>query len=91
MSAEASLPGTALLSRLWRDPAAWLTTADILAILIAVALPWSTSLVAIFAAAFLVAQAPFFDAKAFLQLLRRPVCTLPLALFALASRSLLAA
>jgi O-antigen ligase len=78
------LPGTALLSRLWRDPAAWLTTADILAILIAVALPWSTSLVAIFAAAFLVAQAPFFDAKAFLQLLRRPVCTLPLALFALA-------
>jgi O-antigen ligase len=84
LSAVASLPGIALLSRVWRDPAAWLTTADVLAILIAVSLPWSTSLVAIFAAAFLVAQAPFFDAKAFLQLLRRPICTLPLALFALA-------
>jgi len=37
-----------------RDPAAWLTTADVFAILLAVSLPWSTTLVAIFAAAFLV-------------------------------------
>ena len=35
----------ALLWRLWRDPAAWATTADIFVILIAVSLPWSTSLV----------------------------------------------
>ena len=35
----------------WRDPAAWMTTADIFAVLVAAALPWSTSLVGIFAVA----------------------------------------
>jgi len=84
VSAVASYSVTASLSRRWRDPAAWMATADILAILIAVSLPWSTSLVAIFATAFLVALAPFFDAKTFLQWLRRPICTLPIALFLLA-------
>jgi len=67
-----------------RDPAAWATTADIFAILIAVSLPWSTSLVAIFAAALLVSMVPFLDVRAFLQSLRRPICALPIALFALA-------
>jgi O-antigen ligase len=84
VSAVADESGTALLARLWRDPAAWITTADILAVLTAVSLPWSTSLVAIFATAFLVSIVPFFDAKAFLQRVRRPICTLPLALFCLA-------
>jgi O-antigen ligase len=70
--------------RLWRDPAAWAATADICVILIALSLPWSTSLVAIFAAALLVAMAPFLDVKAFLQSLKRPICVLPIVLFALA-------
>ena len=74
----------ALLWRLWRDPAAWSTTADIFAVLIALSLPWSTSLVAIFAAALLVSMAPFLDVRAFLQSLKRPICVLPIALFALA-------
>jgi O-antigen ligase len=74
----------ALLWRLWRDPAAWATTVDIFAILVAVSLPWSTSLVAIFAAALLVSMAPFLDVKAFLQSLKRPICVLPMAFFALA-------
>src|ERR1700738_2401459 len=64
--------------------AAWATTADIFVILIAVSLPWSTSLVAIFAAALLVSMVPFLDVRAFLQSLRRPICALPIALFALA-------
>jgi O-antigen ligase len=81
--ARESVP--ALLWRLWRDPAAWATTVDIFAILIAVSLPWSTSLVAIFAAALLVSMAPFLDVKAFLQSLKRPICMLPIALFALAA------
>ena len=72
------------LSRRWRDPAAWVTTADVFVILIAVSLPWSTSLVGIFAAAFLVTMAPFLDVKAFLQSLKRPICALPIALFVLA-------
>jgi O-antigen ligase len=74
----------ALVLRLRRDPAAWATMADIFVILIALSLPWSTSLVAIFAAAFLVTMVPILDFKAFLQSLKRPICALPIALFALA-------
>jgi O-antigen ligase len=74
----------ALLWRLWRDPAAWITTSDIFLILVALSLPWSTTLVAIFAVAALVAMAPSFDAKAFLQSLKRPVSIAPVALFFLA-------
>jgi O-antigen ligase len=73
-----------LLKR-WRDPAAWVETADVFVILIAVSLPWSTSLVAIFAAALLVSMVPYFDVQAFLQSLKRPVCALPIALFTLAA------
>jgi O-antigen ligase len=80
--ARESVP--ALLRRLWRDPAAWATTADIFVVLIALSLPWSTSLVAIFAAALLVSMAPFLDVKVFLQTLKRPICALPTALFVLA-------
>ena len=85
MSAVAREPLGALLARRWRDPAAWVTTTDIFVILVAVSLPWSTSLVAIFAVATLVTMLPFFDATAFLQALKRPVCTVPVALFALAA------
>jgi O-antigen ligase len=84
VSAVAKESVVALLWRLWRDPAAWATTVDIFVILIAVSLPWSTSLVAIFAAALLVAMCPFLDVGAFLQSLKRPICALPIALFALA-------
>ena len=84
MSAVARESVPALLWRLWRDPAAWSTTADIFAILIAASLPWSTTLVAIFAAALLVSMVPFLDVRAFLQSLKRPICALPLAFFVLA-------
>ncbi len=80
MVARESAP--ALLRR--RDPAAWAVAADIFVVLIAVSLPWSTSLVAIFAAALLVVKAPFLDLGAFLQSLKRPICALPIALFVLA-------
>lgn len=73
----------ALLGRRWRDPVAWSTTVDIFAIMIAVSLPWSTTLVAIFAAALLVSVAPFLDLRAFLQSLKRPICAVPIALFVL--------
>ena len=69
---------------IWRDPAAWARTADVFAVLIALALPWSTSLVAIFVLAWLVTVAPTLDLKLLMQSLKRPVCALPIALFALA-------
>jgi O-antigen ligase len=84
VTAVAREPVAASLWRSWRDPAAWAATADVFVVLIALSLPWSTSLVAIFAVAFLVARAPFLDVHAFLQSLRRPICVLPMALFALA-------
>jgi O-antigen ligase len=79
----------AVLWRRWHDPAAWATAVDIFAILTAVSLPWSTTLVAIFAAALLVSMAPFLDFRAFLQSLKRPICAMPLALFALAAVGML--
>jgi hypothetical protein len=74
----------ALLVRRWRNPAAWATAADIFVILVAISLPWSTTLVGIFVVASIIAMAPFLDLKAFLQSLQRPICALPIALFALA-------
>ena len=85
MSAVAKESVPALLWRLWRDPAAWSATVDVFAILILLSLPWSTTLVAIFAAALLVSMAPFLDFGAFLQSLKRPICVLPIALFVLAA------
>jgi O-antigen ligase len=52
------------LSRRLRDPTAWADTVDIFAILVALSLPWSTSLVAIFATALLVTMVPFLDLNA---------------------------
>jgi O-antigen ligase len=71
-------------ARLWRDPSAWIMTVDVLAILVALALPWSTSLVGIFSVIMLLAMVPFFDLDAFLRTLRRPISLLPIALFLLA-------
>ena len=72
MSAVAREPIGALLWKRWRDPAAWITTSDIFIILIVLSLPWSTSLVAIFAVAALVTMLPFLDVKAFLQVAETP-------------------
>ena len=67
----------------WRDPLAWEKAADVVAALIALFLPWSTSLAGIFIAIWLVAVAPTIAPRAFLTSLKRPICVLPVALFAL--------
>src|SRR3954471_18904649 len=67
-----------------RNLAVWAVIADLLAVMLAVALPWSTSLVAIFAVAWLIVAIPMFDLPAFGRSLRQPVCVLPIGLFALA-------
>jgi hypothetical protein len=74
-----------IVLRLWRDPAAWLTAADIFAVLTALALPWSTSLVAIFVLCWLGAAAWTLDYRVYFQSLKRPICFLPIALFVLAA------
>jgi len=68
-----------------RDRSLWIAAVDVVAILVALSLPWSTSLVAIFATALLAAMVPFLDVRAFLQSLKRPICAVPIALFVLAA------
>jgi O-antigen ligase len=69
----------------WRNPAQLSgKTADIFATLSVLALPWSTSLFAVFVVAWLVTLAPTSAVKPFMQSLKRPVCALPIALFVLA-------
>ena len=68
----------------WRDPARWHTTTDVVAVLIALSLPWSTSLVGIFGVVLLIAIAPTVELRAFWTLLKRPICVAPIALFCLA-------
>ena len=84
MTAIAGGSTTAHLVRLSRDPAAWSTAVDVFAILLAISLPFSTSLVAIFALAMLVAMGPCLDVSAFLRTLKRPIAAVPVALCALA-------
>jgi len=82
--AEARGSVGALLWRRLRDRSAWTAATDFFLVLVALALPWSTSLVAIFVVAALVTMAPFFDRQAFLQSLKRLPSLLPVALFFLA-------
>jgi O-antigen ligase len=82
-AAAATSPASRVPSA-WRDPAVRERNVDIVAALIAFSLPWSTSLVGIFAIVWLVTLAPTLDFKLFLQSLKRPVCALPIALFLLA-------
>jgi len=73
-----------LVRRYWRDRALWTTIADVFAILAALALPWSTTLVAIFVPCWLGAVAWVMDWRAYGRLLKQPICYLPLALVGLA-------
>jgi O-antigen ligase len=85
MSALVSHSTVERLSLRWRDPAAWRTTTDIVVILLAAALPWSTSLVSILGVVMLVTMVPFLDMDGFARSLMRPISIAPIALFALAA------
>ena len=66
-------------------PTTSLYPADILVVMIAATLPWSTSLPAIFLALWLVALAPATDFDTFRDLMKRPICFLPVSFFVLAA------
>jgi O-antigen ligase len=84
VSLSAAAPPMSLVRRYWRDRALWTTIADIFAILAALALPWSTTLVAIFVPCWLGAVAWVMDWRAYGRLLKQPICYLPFALAGLA-------
>lgn len=58
--------------------------ADLLVVLIAASLPWSTSLPAIFVGLWLLALVPVIDRDDFLKLANRPICYWPIVFFLLA-------
>jgi O-antigen ligase len=68
----------------WRVPAIWQKTADIVAVLLALTLPWSTSAVGILGAVFSIVILPTLDIPRFLQSLKRPISALPIAIFLVA-------
>jgi len=84
MSADAATWPISRVLRLSLSPATWLTIADFFAVLTALALPWSTSLVAIFVLCWLGSAALMLDWGVYLQSLKRPICFLPFALVGLA-------
>ena len=86
MSAGASMSG---VLRVQGDRADRTMAADVFAVLTALALPWSTSLTAIFMLCWLAAAIWIVDFSSFLQSLKRPICAWPIALFALAATGML--
>ena len=83
MTAIAEHPESQLLARL-RDPARWMATVDIIAVLLALALPWSTSLVGIFGVVMVLAMLPVLDVGSLVRLLKNPIAAAPVALFLVA-------
>ena len=80
-------PGASWLSVVWsarHDPAARILNIDLLTVLIAILLPWSTSGVAIAVVLWFVALIPTIEPRALSRSLMRPISALPIALFALA-------
>src|SRR5258708_8527074 len=67
------------------DPLARIRNVDLLAGLVVVLLPWSTSGVAIGMVVWLFALLPTMELRPFLRSLRRPVCMLPIVLVILAA------
>jgi len=68
----------------WHDPVARMLNVDLLTVLLALLLPWSTTGVVIVAILFTIAVIPTLEPRAFLQSLRRPVCILPVSMLVLA-------
>jgi O-antigen ligase len=85
--AASNTPGVLKFSTIFaarHDPAARMLNVDLLAVLIAISLPWSTSATAISAILWMIALIWTLELRPFLISLKRPICALPIALFALA-------
>jgi hypothetical protein len=81
---EPGRSGLGLVMSAWYDPYARIFNIDVLTVLIALLLPWSTTGVVIVAVLWVMALVPAIEVGPFLRSLTRPICVLPIALFALA-------
>lgn len=68
----------------WHDPFARILNVDLLAVAVAILLPWSTTGVVIFIALWIIALIPTLDLRALFHSLKRPICLTPIAIFLLA-------
>ena len=68
----------------WHDPVARIFNVDLLAVAIALLLPWSTTGVVIFVLLWIIALVPTLKLRAFFRSLKRPICLAPIAIFVLA-------
>lgn len=84
MTANASNLATGVSPSIWRNASVWTKAADVAVVLMAASLPWSTSLVAIFAVVWLLLLIPTVGLRDFSETLKRPACFLPVVLFVLA-------
>src|SRR5258708_36285298 len=84
MRTESGVSGLSRVLSAWHDPAARILNIDLLTVLIAIVLPWSTSGVAIAGVLWLIALIPTIEWRALLRSLARPISVAPISLFALA-------
>jgi hypothetical protein len=84
VAVAAASPSSEWWRRLRRS-AFWMPVADTFAVLTALSLPWSTSLVGIFSACWIGSSAMIVDYPSYFRSLKQPICAMPLALFALAA------
>src|SRR3982074_58961 len=81
---EPGLSGFALVMSAWHNPYARIFNIDVLTVLLAILLPWSTTGGVIVSVLWVMALGFAIEVRAFLRSLTRPVCVLPIALFPLA-------
>ena len=81
---EPGLSGLSLVLSAWHDPAARILNVDLVAVVFAILLPWSTTGAVITAVLWVIALVPALDVGALLRSLKRPFSILPIAMFALA-------
>jgi len=68
----------------WHNPEARIFNLDLLMVLVAASLPWSTSVFSILMPIWLIGLLVTIEPRGFVRFMSRPVCWLPVALFALA-------
>jgi O-antigen ligase len=81
---EPPLSGLSLVFSAWHDPVARILNVDLLTVLVAILLPWSTTGAVIAVVLWIFALIPTLEVRPFLRSLKRPICALPIAFFALA-------
>ena len=86
---ESGLSGLLPVLARWFDRSALILYVDLATVLIAVLLPWSTTGVVIASVLWLIVLVPTIELAAFWRSLKRPICVLPIAMFALASVGML--